>query len=469
MKRLWLLAAMAVSGLAHAQPGGGQAPQSPRADHRTVITNPDWVRVPSGDEFASYSPYGATTTGNVRLECDVTVDGRVTGCIVSQENPTGAGFGKAALKMSRLFRMKPQTRDGVPVGGGVVTIPIRFGVYGLESPPKWVRLPTPEELLSVWPPGAPETGGVATISCVVTPKGQARSCGIVSETPQNSGFAAAAIKLSPKFQLTPSKGNGGVYPLDSIAQLTIAFQKPQPTQTGAGEFGDITSLHNAPWHATPTTAEMAAAWPSGAPAGLEEVKVRVQCGFSPDTSLTGCRLLSEDPAGYGLSAAALKLTERFRTRGALMEDALLAKARIFLTFDFQNPKNGGADPVWLEKPNWVSFIPADRMTELYPAAAADSGIKTGRGVVTCTIAPDGALTACSLESEDPPGKGFGQAALAAITSFAVNPWSDEGRPVDGSKIRVPIRFNEVEPEPPPASAQAPGAPAPAAGQPKPST
>ena len=35
-------------------------------------------------------------------------------------------FGDAALKLSKLFKMRPQSKDGAPTNGGVVRIPIRF-------------------------------------------------------------------------------------------------------------------------------------------------------------------------------------------------------------------------------------------------------------------------------------------------------------------------------------------------------
>ena len=36
------------------------------------------------------------------------------------------GFGDAAMKLSKLFKMRPQTKDGQPVDGGTVRIPIAF-------------------------------------------------------------------------------------------------------------------------------------------------------------------------------------------------------------------------------------------------------------------------------------------------------------------------------------------------------
>ena len=389
--------------------------------------------------------------GRVTLDCDVTAAGKMAGCVVVSEYPQGHRLGEGALRMSRLFQMKPLTQDGQPVGGAVVRIPIAFGQNG-TLPPEWVRPPTPEEMLAVWPQGAPDTG-VADLNCVVTTKGSVSACRVVSESPPRAGFGAAALKLAPTFVLKPptvygSRSSGDV-------ELRLVFAKPRPQQTDVAEYGPLTALRNAPWAAAPTSADMAAAWPKAAPDTLEFAKVRLQCGISPDTSLTGCTLLSEDPLGLGFGAAALALVSRFRTRGVLTDQGLLKTARVILPITFVNPKKGSASPEWLTHPNWVSFIPADRMTSLYPVEAAKAGIKTGRAVIVCSISKTGAPTDCGVESEDPPGKGFGPAAMAAITYFVANIWTNGGLPVDGAKIRVPIRFLEPEPGSSPTANPAP--------------
>ncbi len=66
--------------------------------------------------------------GRATISCTVTAKGTLEGCRVVAENPADYGFGDAAIKLSRLFRMKPKTLDGAPVDGGAITVPIVFQV-----------------------------------------------------------------------------------------------------------------------------------------------------------------------------------------------------------------------------------------------------------------------------------------------------------------------------------------------------
>jgi|SRR5580658_7944632 protein TonB len=106
------------------------APPMPAAAP-SIITSPDWLKIPDADAFSKYYPSAALDQnlgGAVTLACVVAANGQVRDCSVAAETPKGAGFGDAAKKLSAYFQMRPQTRDGTPVDGASVRIPIKFSV-----------------------------------------------------------------------------------------------------------------------------------------------------------------------------------------------------------------------------------------------------------------------------------------------------------------------------------------------------
>jgi periplasmic protein TonB len=87
-----------------------------------------WLQRPSSQDFNRYYPQRAVQReqeGRVVLDCIVSADGRIA-CTVASEEPSGWGFGEAALRISRNFRAAAQTSDGRPTSGGRTRVPITF-------------------------------------------------------------------------------------------------------------------------------------------------------------------------------------------------------------------------------------------------------------------------------------------------------------------------------------------------------
>lgn len=82
-----------------------------------VIADPVWVQRPRNPErFYPREAFMRGVAGEVTLDCDVDVDGRLT-CIVVSETPEGRGFGEAALRIAGAHVMRPATQNGAPSRG----------------------------------------------------------------------------------------------------------------------------------------------------------------------------------------------------------------------------------------------------------------------------------------------------------------------------------------------------------------
>lgn len=96
-----------------------------------VIRNPQWIQRPTVAQLERAYPSRAAEAGiggRAVLSCSVQASGEVTACDVVSETPQGQGFGRAAVSLSRYFRLSPRTVDGRAIEGSRVTIPLSFNI-----------------------------------------------------------------------------------------------------------------------------------------------------------------------------------------------------------------------------------------------------------------------------------------------------------------------------------------------------
>ena len=136
-----MFAGALVAVLMQAAPPTAPPPLDPITSRPSVITNPDWLRRPSGEDLARLYPPRAMreeVEGRVGLACSVSAQGTLSECSVVSEEPAGYEFGAAALAMSKLFLMRPQTP---PPSMEMVNRCYRAAAMKLEKAPDDATLP----------------------------------------------------------------------------------------------------------------------------------------------------------------------------------------------------------------------------------------------------------------------------------------------------------------------------------------
>ena len=420
------------------------------AAHAADLNDPVWDKAPGQDDWAKAYPVHAAQagiSGAVKMKCAATSAGLLAGCAVIQETPTGEGFGAAALSLASGMALKPAGGDGQPIAGRNLIVPVKFDAAMLQHPgsiirqPDWRSMPSAEQLAAFYPGNTGGLRGHTTIECVVSTRGLLDRCLVTQETPPGRGFGAAALALSSTFTIRPMTVDG--LPVGG-AKVVI------PIGFAGGSSGgqSIEVARVAPWVATPTLAIMSAAYPKEAVGKVGSGHVVLRCDLGQSGRLEDCQTVSETPKGYGFAWAAKGVAKDFR----VVDDPEIArqagKLKIDVPLDFRDPTQA-SPPVEVYDPVWLRTMPPEDAAKLFPAAAA--GLKQGRATLSCAVAHDGSLNTCSVDSEDPTGMGFGEAALKIAAVTAMNPWTAQGTPVEGARIRLPIRLVAPDPaeSPPP--------------------
>jgi TonB family protein len=186
------------------------------------------------------------------------------------------------------------------------------------------------------------------------------------------------------------------------------------------------------WAEAPSAAEVAAAYPAKARAAGVGGTVDMTCTINREGHPKSCYVLRETPGNYAFGAAARKLAALMRVNELSLHDQ---EVMVPMTFNPDVLKPGGAaitKPAWAAMPGLADFQATFPKTE--------NGVNSVRVVLACTVEAGGALGGCAVDSETPPGQGYGQGALALASKFRVGPWSQDGQPTVGAKLKLPIRY-----------------------------
>jgi len=194
------------------------------------------------------------------------------------------------------------------------------------------------------------------------------------------------------------------------------------------------------WTEGPTWQDAASAFPARARAANVGGAATLTCTASPSGRMQHCGVLAESPEGYGFGNVARHLAERLSAAPSTAPNGREQQ----VTIAFKPEMGAGAayvapDPLWLSLPSAAQFQAAFPKTE--------NGVNHVKVVLLCDVAAGGALSGCTVESEDPPGQGYGAAALALAPDIRIGLLSASGVPLVGAKVRVPIRYEMTPAKP----------------------
>ena len=427
--RDWARIVVLAAGLA--SPGAVGAETSPA----------NWVKLP--DPVALYAAYPAAALkarqgGVVRLACVVGLDGKAKDCRVASEDPPGYGFGDAALSVATAFELKPASRDGQPVADAPVTIPVSFSPPPAIVGPRWAKLPSADDMASVYPPKAMQhgVGGRVVLSCLVGTGGALGACAVVSETPADMGFGAAALALSPTFLMSPATLDGKPV-AGGVVRIPIIFSIPGGASTVT--LSDHRLYRALVWARQPSRSDVLAAVPSS-PSGTDpDGTVVLQCWLDFAGRLVNCRVVTAKPSA-NFEAAALKLARQFEAKldpekGPTRDDAVNIVIHLWagLPTDRDVPRMPPLRAFEL-----TILKPASAARLALPDAAVTAGLASAWAEVECAVAEAGRLASCRAVGEEVKGVGLGAVAEQASADIVVATWNDQGESTLGRKVRLKL-------------------------------
>lgn len=189
--------------------GGGDQVSLPPGDRVRLATWAPWSGAPRSEDLAEAYPKSLGSTGpagQVAMRCPLKPSGALGRCEITAEQPTGKGFGRAALGLAPKFRaiIGEATAKAVRAGDILVNVAVHFRAPGDASPRylaqvDWLRAIDPEKAVQLFPDkavAAKVVQGRGVVDCMVQPTGDLGQCQVVGETPAGLGFGESAALIA---------------------------------------------------------------------------------------------------------------------------------------------------------------------------------------------------------------------------------------------------------------------------------
>jgi hypothetical protein len=277
-------------------------------------------------------------------------------------------------------------------------------------------------------------------------QGLLQACSVANEDPPGRGFGQAAIQLAPTFLMTPAIRNG--QPVESEITIPVYFG----SENGAVLLlPNAVVINNPAWSKTPSVKEVLAQLDKKVGDRFADGKVVFMCVLNKKTGKVGqCGLANASAGMTSFVGVANALASKFEADPqALAEiraslDPTETDAKVFVPFSFPDM----ASPAWSTRyeshVRWDHVVGPSPGHPLFPAEAVKAGLTAGSAIVDCLIGVDGSLSQCQVVSESTPNVGFGEMAKMIAEQDVANRWSEEGLPVEGARVRMPINMTYDE-------------------------
>ena len=319
-----------------------ESPSMPRTEARPPrnvfgASNPVRDGPPSQISSSRFYPAEAsdwTITGRAKVRCQLKTPKSLQDCEVVSETPVGMGFGQAAIALVKKS-WRPSGRDpiGLPDGhdGLLFQLIIRAPAKLTKSSTTqaiWSRTPTGDDLSAAWSAGGRALlTGAATLRCGVSPDGKLNGCSIAGEEPRGSGFGAAALTLTGRFEVDPA------------TRPAIAFAN-RDLLVGIRFFNPASSASSAPalesdidWRVPIDQLRAPAVFPRAAiDARILEGIAQLSCLAQDDGRLTDCRTTYEQPQGMGFGAAAQSIAGNMKANPWSADGRPIGGSRVAVRF-----------------------------------------------------------------------------------------------------------------------------------------